>query len=91
MIKLTVEVWSLPNCPRCVEAKNRLRAAGIEVAERNIEDVRSARVRDIDVLSQSAAQLSAPILRVIRSGSDRRDEFIPPEELDAWLAGDMAT
>ena len=82
-----VEVWSIEDCPRCAEAKNRLRAAGVNVRECDLEDVRRAKVRDVDVLAQTAMQNdAAPVLRVIRAGGERSDEFIEPAALDTWLA-----
>jgi glutaredoxin len=84
---IAIEVWSLAHCPRCVEAKTSLRAAGVEVVERDLEAVRNADIRDIDVLAQVSMQNdAAPVLRVVREGGGRCDEFIEPDALGDWLA-----
>ena len=81
-----VEVWSLPACPRCVEAKNRLRAARLEVVERDLEDVCTAKIREVDILTQMTLQSMAPVIRVLRGNAVRRGEFIDPADLEGWLA-----
>ncbi len=81
---MKIEVWTLPGCPRCETAKARIRAAGHEVVERDLEAVKNVEVRDIDVLTQITLQNGyAPVLRV---AGDECGAFIEPEFLDDWLA-----
>lgn len=80
---MKVEVWSLPGCSRCEAAKARIRDAGHEVVERDLESVKSAETRDVDVLTQITLQNGyAPVLR---DADGERGAFIEPDYLDAWL------
>ena len=80
---MKIQVWSLPGCERCEHAKEAIRAAGHEAVECDLEAVRKADVRDVDVLAQAALQNGyAP---VIRAEDARADEFIDPEFLADWL------
>ncbi len=80
---MKIEVWTLPGCPRCETAKARIRAAGHEVVERDLEAMRNANTRDADVLMQITLQNGyAPVLRV---AGGEHGAFIEPEFLDDWL------
>jgi len=80
---MKIEVWSLPGCERCERAKAAINAAGHEAVERDLEAVRKAEVRDVDVLTQATLQNGyAPVIRAEGAGSA---EFIEPEFLGDWL------
>lgn len=83
MEPLTIEVWSLPDCPKCEEAKAKLHVAGFNVIVRDLEAVQQAKERDVSVLTQVTMQGgAAPVLRI---AGDNPDAFITPENLDGWL------
>jgi hypothetical protein len=48
---MRIEVWMLPDCPRCHDALAVLRAADFEPAAQPIQALRSGEVQDVDAMA----------------------------------------
>ena len=80
---MKIEIWSLPDCERCERALSAIRDSGHEAVVCDLKAVRSADIRDVDVLTQVSLQNGyAPVLRIV---GERTDDFIEPEHLLDWL------
>ena len=78
---MRVEVWTLPNCPRCEKAKAELASAGLAFEERSLDALRRGDIRDVEALAALAmADYQAPIVRM-----DGR--FVERHELLTLMAG----
>ena len=78
---MQVELWTLPGCPRCEEAKSALKTAGIEYVERDIEALQTGGIPDVDAMTNLVmCDGRAPMVR-----ADGR--FIDEREFEALLSG----
>lgn len=60
-----IELWTLPDCPRCEKAGRRLREAGLPYALRSIEALRRGEIQDVDALAYLVlSDGQAPMIRV---------------------------
>ena len=85
---MKLEVWTLPGCGRCEDAKVRIRAANLEIIEQDLSAIRHGDPRAADVLTQSTLQNGeAPVIRVVTDvpAAGRGAAFIEPSALPAWL------
>ena len=61
---MQIEVWTLPNCPRCEKAKAGLASAGLAFEERSLDALRRGDIRDVEALAALAmADYQAPLVR----------------------------
>ncbi len=78
---MRIEVWTLPNCPRCEKAKAGLTGAGLAFEERSLDALRRGNIRDVEALAALAmADYQAPLVRM-----DGR--FMERHELVTLMAG----
>lgn len=60
-----IEIWSLPDCPRCDELKAYLKDAGVPFTEKSIASLRAGEIRDDEALVELALNDgTAPLIRV---------------------------
>jgi glutaredoxin len=76
-----IEIWTMPDCPRCEAAKNALRSAGLGYEERSLEALRKGEILDVDAMTEAVMQGGlAPMIRV-------DDRFLSDAEFEAMLPG----
>ena len=60
-----IEIWSLPDCPRCDELKAHLMTAGVAFNEKSLVSLRAGEIRDEEALVELAINDgTAPLIRV---------------------------
>ena len=80
---MRIEVWMLPDCPRCHDAMAVLRAAGHEPAAQPIQALRSGETCDVDAMAQLVMTDGlAPMVRV-------NERFLESEEVDSLISGKL--
>jgi glutaredoxin len=62
---MTATVWTSEDCDRCKEVKDRLKADGYEIEERNARDLINGTNRDVDAMAQLASQnMQLPLIMI---------------------------
>ena len=80
---MRIEVWMLPDCPRCHDALAVLRAADFKPSAQPIQALRSGEVQDVDAMAHLVMTDGlAPMVRV-------EGRFLEQEEVDALVAGTL--
>ena len=76
-----IEVWTLPDCPRCEEVKTALTEAGFRFVECPLQKLKTGEILNVDAMVQLVMQdNAAPLTRV-----DGR--FVSDVEFEAMLLG----